>query len=125
MEIVPIISTLLAYGFIFLVAVVLISFTISKYRKNKEPKIVPIEDEDISKQIIKKKINEAQVRIIADKQEIKKAAAEIQSSETPRKKNPERKVTVINNIKPSRYEVINERKNYMSVSDGFSYFGNI
>jgi len=86
MEIIPIISTLLAYGFIFLAAVVLISFTISKYRKIKELKIIPIENEEISKQIIKKKINEAQVRIIADKQEIRKITAEKQHSEIPRKK---------------------------------------
>ncbi|NLT49368.1 MAG: hypothetical protein GXX85_00435 [Ignavibacteria bacterium] len=125
MEIIPIISTLLAYGFIFLAAVVLISFTISKYRKIKELKIIPIENEEISKQIIKKKINEAQVRIIADKQEIRKITAEKQHSEIPRKKNTERKVTVINNTKPSRYEVLNEHKNYMSVSGGFSYSGNI
>lgn len=125
MELVPIITTVLSYGIMILSLVVIVSYSISKYKSTAAAaKLVPVEDETAAKQIIRQKMNEAQVRIIADKEIIKKGNISYLSQKTEKVSAADRKVTVLNNKRPTRYEIINERQPGPAMNNIYSYSGN-
>jgi hypothetical protein len=128
MELVPIITTLLTYGVIILSTLIIISYTVSKYRNTANVKISSVQYEEPGRRIIRRKMNDAQVRILADKEEIKQNILKYTSKEKAKVKSgkihPKNLLTVINSPQKSRYEVLNERKTHTKLQNIYSVIGN-